>query len=207
MLMSSGQPWGSLCSSGPVSARLEDLQYTLGEGPCVDAYRLDRPVLEPDLAHPEARRWVGFSGPAVDLGARAVFGFPLRAGAVRLGALNLYLDEARPLSVEQQADAVVMADVAAEWVLAAQADAPPDELSGRLQGGHLRLVVHQAAGMVSAQMDCTVAEALDRLRADAFASGRRLDDVAADVVDRRLRFHHSSGTRPTRPRMRSDQGG
>ena len=90
MLMSGEIPRGSLCSSDEVSHLIEDLQYTLGEGPCVDAYRLDTVVTEPDLADPVTRRWPVFSPAAVQAGARAVFGFPLRVGTVRLGALNLY---------------------------------------------------------------------------------------------------------------------
>src|SRR5207249_7772270 len=72
-----------------------------GEGPCVDACRQDRVVAEPDLADPVTRRWLAFTRPALRAGARAVFGFPLRVGTVRLGALNLYRDRPGPLSGEQ----------------------------------------------------------------------------------------------------------
>src|SRR5882762_6051212 len=92
MLMSGDVPRGSVCTTNDVSALIEQLQYALGEGPCVDAHNQDRPVLEPDLAHPATPRWLAFSAPAVEAGVRAVFGFPLQVGAVRLGALNLYRD-------------------------------------------------------------------------------------------------------------------
>ena len=72
MLMSGDVPRGSLCSTNPVSALLEQLQYTLGEGPCLDAYSHDRPVLEPDLANPGRPRWLAFAVPAVEAGVRAV---------------------------------------------------------------------------------------------------------------------------------------
>src|SRR4051812_4036705 len=97
MLMSGDMPRGSLCTTDAVSAVIERLQYDLGEGPCVDAYRLDRPIIEPDLARPATTRWPAFTGPAVDAGARAVFGFPLQVGAARLGALNLYRDRSGAL--------------------------------------------------------------------------------------------------------------
>jgi hypothetical protein len=74
MLMSGDVPRGSLCTTNAVSALIEDLQYTLGEGPCVDAYKQDRVVLEPDLAHPRTARWFAFAPKAVEAGARAVFG-------------------------------------------------------------------------------------------------------------------------------------
>ena len=116
MLMSEDVPQGSVCTSNPVSDLIEQLQYGLGEGPCVDAYHEDEPVLEPDLAEPSRPRWPAFAGPAIDAGVRAVFGFPLRVGAVRLGALNLYCDRPGPLTDDQHADALVMADVAAQAV-------------------------------------------------------------------------------------------
>src|SRR2546421_4845672 len=81
MLMSGDVPRGSLCTTDEVSALIEDLQYTFGEGPCVDAYHHDRPVLEPDLAAPGTPRWFAFTPPAVNAGARAIFSFPLQVGA------------------------------------------------------------------------------------------------------------------------------
>src|SRR5438552_14521722 len=78
MLMSGDVPQGSVCTTNDVSALIEDLQYTLGEGPCVDAFHNDRVVFEPDLADPDTPRWLGFTPPAVEAGVRAVFGFPLR---------------------------------------------------------------------------------------------------------------------------------
>ena len=193
MLMAGDVNQGSVCSSNAVSARIEELQYTLGEGPCVDAYHQGRPVLEPDLADPATPRWLGFTAPAVQAGARAVFGFPLQAGAARLGALNLYRDRPGPLNDEEYADALVLADVAARGVLALQSGAPPGELSKELEeGADFRLVVHQASGIVSVQLDVSVGEALARLRAYAFGNDRPLTEVAEAVVRRELRFDASA---------------
>ena len=189
MLMSGDIPRGSLCTSNEVSHLIEELQYTLGEGPCVDAYQQDRVVAEPDLADPVTRRWFAFTPPAVEAGVRAVFGFPLRVGTVRLGALNLYRDRPGPLSDDQHADALVVADVAARWVLETQAGAPPDAVAEELEtGADFHFWVHNAAGMVSVQQGTSVTEALIRLRAYAFSSDRLLTDVADDVVARRLRL-------------------
>ena len=189
MLLSGDLRTGSLCSSDAVSAVIEELQVTLGEGPCVEAYALDEPVSEPDLRDPPVRRWPAFSPPAVAAGARAVFGFPMNVGAERLGALNLYCDAPGPLSPDQHADALVMADVAAREVLTLQANAAPGELGSDLEAAtNLRVVVHQASGMVSAQLDVSVDDALLRLRAHAFAHDRSVTEVAEEVVTRRLRF-------------------
>jgi GAF domain len=189
MLMSGDMPRGSLCTTDEVSQLIEELQYTLGEGPCVDAYRQDQVVAEPDLADPVTRRWPAFTPPALRAGVRAVFGFPLRAGTVRLGALNLYRDSPGPLTGDQRADALMVAEVAARWVLEAQAGAPPGMLAAELEAGaDFHFAVHNAAGMVSVQEGVNVTEALIRLRAFAFSSDRLLADVARDVIARRLRL-------------------
>jgi hypothetical protein len=189
MLLSAEVLQGSLCSSNPVSERLQALQYELGEGPSIDAHVHDRPVLEPDLAAPAVTRWIAFTSKALDAGARAVFGFPMRVGAVRLGALTVYCDRPGGLSDDQHADALVMADVAAHAVLAMQAGAPMGQLAAELQAGaDFHDVVHQATGMVAVQLGVSVAQALIRLRGHAFADDRTLDDVARDVVARVLRF-------------------
>lgn len=189
MLMSDDVPVGSLCTTGSVSALIEELQFALGEGPCIDAYRQDRPVLEPNLVDPHTVRWPAFSPSVIEAGGRAVFGFPLHQGEVRLGALNLYRDAPGPLSEDQHADALVMADLVTQTVLLLQADAPPGQLAAALEeGSDLQAVVHQASGMVAAQLDISVGRALIRLRGYAFGSDRPLRSVVDDVVARRLVF-------------------
>jgi len=189
MLMSGDIPRGSLCTTNEISHLIEELQYTLGEGPCVDAYEQDGVVAEPDLADPTTRRWLAFTPPAVDAGVRAVFGFPMRVGTVRLGALNLYRDRPGGLTSDQHADALIVADLAARWVLEAQAGAPAGAIAEELEtGADFHYVVHNAAGMVAAQRGISVTEALIRLRAFAFSSDRTLAEVAEAVVARRLRL-------------------
>ena len=117
MLLSGDVPQGSVCTTNEVSTLIEELQYTLGEGPCIDAHRQHAPVVEPDLADPATVRWAEFSRSAVDAGARAVFGFPVSIGDVHLGALNLYRDRPGPLTDDQHADALVVADVAARAII------------------------------------------------------------------------------------------
>jgi hypothetical protein len=189
MLMSGEIPRRLLCTTDGVSQLIEELQYTLGEGPCVDAYQQDEVVAEPDLADPVTRRWPAFTPPALQAGARAVFGFPLRAGTVRLGALNLYRVLPGPLTGDQHADALVVADVAARWVLEAQAGASPGTVAGELEAGaDFHFAVHNAAGIVSVQQGISVTEALIRLRAFSFSSDRLLAEVARDVIARTLRL-------------------
>ena len=189
MLMSGNVQRGSLCASDDVSQLIEDLQYTLGEGPCMDAYQHDVTVAEPDLADAATRRWFAFAPPALRAGARAVFGFPLRANGMRLGALNLYRDRTGTLSDEQHADALVIADITAHWVLEAQAGAVAGAVAGELElGADFHFTVHNAAGIVSVQESISVADALIRIRAHAFSSDRLINDVADDVIAHRLRI-------------------
>ncbi len=187
MIMADGVPQASLCSSGSVAALIEDLQYTLGEGPCIDAYRTGAVIAEPDLAAPVSPRWPAFTPKVIEFGAQAIFGFPVRIGGVRIGALNLYRDRPGPLDDDQYADALVMADVIARTVLTLQAHSETG--SGPADPGtDIHPTVHQAAGMVSVQLEVSVADALVRLRAHAFAADRPLTEVAKDVIARTLRF-------------------
>jgi len=189
MLMAGDVARGSLGTTDRTSATIEELQFALGEGPCVDAYQSDARIDEPDLAHPAVPRWLAFAGSAVDAGAAAVFCFPLHLGGVRLGALDLYRTTPGPLSDDEAADAVELADIATRAVLVLQADAAPGRLAAELEAGSdLQLVVHQATGMIAAQLDVGVAQALISLRAYAFGNERPLAEVAADVVERRVRF-------------------
>ena len=200
MLMTGDVQQGSVCSSNDVSALVEELQYTLGEGPCVDAHQGDRPVLEPDLANPGTARWLAFTPPAVAAGVRAVFGFPLQVGAVRLGALNLYRDQPGPMTDDQYADSLVLAGLAARAVLAMQAHASPGALAPELEeGANFRFVVHQASGMVAVQLGVSVGEALVRLRAYAFAGDQLVADVAEAIVARKLRLDDRPAGQPPIP--------
>lgn len=134
-------------------------------------------------------RWPLLAGPAVAAGAAAPFSFPLRQGTVRLGALTLYQPKPGRLSDPQHADALAMADVIFQVVLAVQSQAPPGTLAVELEVlASDRAEVHQAAGMVSVQLSVSVAAALARVRARAFGDAQPLALLAAGIVARRVRF-------------------
>lgn len=201
MLMSEAGLRGSFCSTDAVSSVIEELQYGLGEGPSIDAFTQDRGVIEPDLAEPSVHRWPAFSGPAVEAGVRAVFAFPIRIGALRLGALSLHRDRPGPLTADQHTDSLVTAEVTAEAILALQADAEAGQIARALEvDGDFHYVVHQASGMIAAQLAVGVEEALVRLRAYAFSHGRTITDVAQAVVGQSIRFDRSTGAGESHPR-------
>jgi ANTAR domain len=183
-----------VCASDEVSARLEEFQFTMGEGPGVDDFRLGSPMLIPELGSVTAR-WPGFVPLAMAAGARAMFSFPLQAGAIQVGVLSLYRARPGPLEVEELADGLVFADIALQLLVDASSGIIrfPDyrPLNG-VPGAQAE--VHQATGMISVQLGVSLEEAFVRLRAHAFASGAALGDVAGEVVRRRLRF--GSGAAP-----------
>jgi hypothetical protein len=188
-LVSGGRTLGNVCFSNPMAQAVEDLQYALGEGPCVEAFASKAPVLVPDLASPELTRWSGFREGALGAGARAAFGFPLLMGPVCIGALDLYNEQAGELTTDQYADAVTVAHVVAHRVLGWQSKAKLGALAWQLEKvpSH-RAVIHQASGMVSVQAAVSVEDGLELLRAHAFAEDLSLSSVAEEVVARRLGF-------------------
>jgi hypothetical protein len=156
----------SLCTTNEMSELIEQLEYSLGEGPCVDAYRQNRPVIEPDLVRPGTSRWPAFAPAAIEAGARAVFGFPLRVGAVRLGVLNLCRHQPGPLNDDQYANALVMADLAAEAALVLQASAARGKFAPQHGASpDFHDVVHKAAGGAAVQLDPSVGQQPGRLKA------------------------------------------
>lgn len=181
--------WGALCSSDALATTLLDLQQTLGEGPTLDAYHAGAPVSEVALGNPQPSRWLAFCGQAHAAGSEAVFAYPLRIGAARLGVLTLHQRRPGPLTTSQHADAVVWADALTEFVLVIQAHAPPRVLAAPLEAvASYHAEVHQAAGMLAARFDISLSEALVRLRAHAYAAERPLADVARQVVAGELRI-------------------
>jgi hypothetical protein len=169
-------------------ARLDDLQFTLGEGPSVDVAASDELVLEPDLAAVPSQRWPVFAPAASELGVRAVFAVPLQIGAIRLGVLLAHRDVPGLMDGSALADTLAFAAAATDALLrpATAGRAAPPWLAD-LPTGH-RARIHQATGMMSVQLGVVQTEALIRMRAHAFSQCRALADVASDVVARRLRF-------------------
>ena len=180
---------GPVCASNKRSGLLEELQFSLGEGPCRDAYASGAEVSEPDLSKSRVARWPNYTSPALAIGARGVFAFPLQVGVGCIGVLTLYQDDAGPLSDEQTADSLVLAKVLAETVIGVQSRNDPEVLADELtdDSSH-RAQVHQATGIVAVQLGIDVSEALVRMRGHAFATDRRISDSADDIVAHRLRL-------------------
>jgi hypothetical protein len=188
-ILPTGGRMTSLCTSNGVARALMDLELTVGEGPCVDACSSEGVIAEPDLFAPRAPGWVSFSPLALAAGAQAVFGVPLRIGAIRLGALSLYEQRTGSLTEAQSRDAYLMASVVGRAVLALQTGAPVDSIAHELvRQSTFDYGVHQAAGMVAVQGAMTVGEALARIRAHAFATDATASTFSGRIVFREIVF-------------------
>lgn len=172
-------------ASSEASARLEELQFTMGEGPCLTAFASRGPVLVQNLGEAATSTWLGYGPAAHDHGVRAVFAFPLQVGAARLGAMDVYREQPGALSAWAMSRALTYAEVALQTMLTTPADAGGPE-SLLIGGDDTRFEVYQAQGMVMVQLGVGPTEALARLRAYAYAHDRRLGDVAIDVIGRKV---------------------
>lgn len=178
----------TLHASDVTADLLEELQFSLGEGACMDAARSGRPVLVPDMGDvAESARWPVYAEAVVErAGVGAVFALPLQWATINLGVLDLYRKAAGSLSPAQLRDATAAADIAALMLLGLRTDPGDDRVWDRSWGN--RMEIHQATGMVVAQLNVSATDAFARLRAYAFTEHQLLGDVAHDVVARRLRF-------------------
>lgn len=193
-LMSGGVSRLTLWATDSTAELLEDLQFTLNEGACMEAAATGSPVLVPDLYDTtEIQRWPIFAAAVSEqTRVRALFAIPLHWGAVNLGVLDLYRNSPGGLSDEQWRDAIFATDTTALMLLTRRTDPAPHSNVHVDKGLDFsiisRIEIHQATGMVLAQLKVSAQEALARLRGYAYAEQRLLIDVARDVVARRLRF-------------------
>lgn len=189
-LMSDDGHEGVVAATDGQARQLEELQFTVGEGPCLDASRDGRPVLQPDLSETGPRRWLIFGPAVLDSGVAALFAFPLQVGAIRLGVLDIYRTTTGSLNAGQLAEALAFADAAVLVLLHLQEQVNPGE------GLHPELIdasgwhseIHQSTGFIAVQAAVGLTEALLILRARAFSDNRPILDVARDVLARRLKF-------------------
>jgi GAF domain-containing protein len=191
-LVFAGAASGTLGSSGAAARVYDELQFTLGEGPCLDSVALRAPVLVADLANVNDVRWPGYGPAMLDHKIRGIFAIPVVLAGEFIGALDLFRAKPGELPVEHLAGAVVAAELAGMPLLdlmhsdlqAAVDD--PNSCAWAEFNALSRTEVSQATGMLVAQLGAEPAEALVRLRAHAYATNRSATDVARDILDRRL---------------------
>ena len=195
-------------ATNPIAQWIDEMQFTLGDGPCLAAFQERAPQLVPDLTDPRyGARWPAFVGEALGAGVAAIFAFPISDDQSALGVLELYRATPGPLSVsEYEAAASCAAEAGAtvrkNWSdyisRANELQSPADALALELSDpsndeGFSRSRVFMASGMLAVQWGILPEEAMDRLRAYAFGSGRSINDVADDVIGRQLTHVDLSG--------------
>lgn len=185
-----GRPLGSqtVCASSLVAARIDEIQIDLGEGPCWEALRTRLPVLEPDLQHAGGAGWPAAAEALRALDIGALYAFPLYVGNLSVGSVDLYMHASRRLSDKTVGDVSVLAEIVSRQVLRRALDEVNRADEGMAGGKYSRREMHQASGMVAAQLGIGVDDALLVLRAHAFSSGRSIAEISADVIGRRLDF-------------------
>ncbi|TFD82830.1 ANTAR domain-containing protein [Cryobacterium fucosi] len=184
-----GPPFGTetVCASDDRAAQIDEFQFDLGEGPCWEALSTRRPVISADIRNPSAA-WPMFvrAIEATDIGG--LFAFPMFIGSLNIGAVDLYSTRPGNLSMSQIDDASALVALAARQVLRRALLARPGVPDAIDDEGYSRRLVHQATGMLLAQLDLPAADALLVLRGYAFSHGRTVRDVATDVVARKITF-------------------
>lgn len=177
-IVSDGVMQGTFGCSGELSRRLDEFQFTFGEGPCLDSVRDSQPVLVGDLRDPDERRWPAYAEAVLAAGVRAVYALPVPFARTHVGALDLFRNTPQALGRLGLAGGFIAAELAAGPLL--------DVLAATSLGPLDRLEVHQATGMVMAQLDVGPAEALVRIRGHAFSHGLTAADTARRIVAREL---------------------
>jgi hypothetical protein len=187
-----GATRGTFGSSGELSRRIDEFQFTFGEGPCLDAVRHGSPVLVADLDAATEQRWPAFREAVVNEGVNAVFALPVAVTTSYVGALDLFRQSRGQLAEEQISGGLHAARLAAlplmdlmaadvNWDSAARGDDGWDQLAS-LE----RVEVYQATGMIVAALDVDPVEAVVRLRANAYARAMTASEIAFAIVERRL---------------------
>lgn len=174
---------GPICSHGEFASLGEELQFSLGEGPGGEAFARGELIEVTDLSSSQGERWPLFSPTMTEAGVTSLASFPLRIGVARFGTLTLYRSSQGELSYEQVADGYVVAQIASHLIVAGQAQIGEDSVIPEIEAGFIRMEpVHQATGMVMAQLGIGAEDALARLQGAAFGSGRTLLDMAIQIV-------------------------
>jgi hypothetical protein len=185
----------TVCATDDIAFAIEEMQFDLGEGPCWESFASGRPVSVPDLWLPEQPRWPLFAEAVRKMRARAFFVYPLAVGATAVGVMALYRSTPGSLDGQAEHDARILAGTVAVELLNRVLSAEDVDLMGGANAARPspwrdhpqdRRTIHQATGMLMAQLDLPVGTAFARLRAHAFAAGVTVSDAAAAVVARSL---------------------
>ena len=177
----------TVSASDAQAARVDELQFDLGEGPCWDAVEHGRPVFEPDIRRHPQHRWPAFIDAIRQEEVGSLFAFPLAIGDMRIGALDLYNERPSDLQEEHRRQAGQLAGIISRHVLR-RAMRMAGDLEHEGESRHSRRTIHQATGFVIAQLGVSPADANLLIQGQALAQQRPMSEIAEDIVARRLTF-------------------
>ncbi|MCU1551653.1 MAG: antitermination regulator [Glaciihabitans sp.] len=184
-----GRSQSTISASDLLAAKLDEIQFALGEGPHWDAQQSGLPVMVSDILVDGRAEWPTFNGAVASLGVRALFAFPLYLGAVTVGVADLYCSSPGPLGDRAVETATMLCRaVVAPALKHAIRLADEHDVGQTGLAVEMRRDVHQATGMILAQLGISATEAFVRLKAHAYSSGTTLQQAAEDVVGRRIDF-------------------
>ncbi|MFK4295714.1 GAF domain-containing protein [Arthrobacter sp. GAS37] len=188
-----------VCASDPLAARLDELQFDLGEGPRWEALHTKLPVLVPDVRYSHPYSWPVFSKAVLETEAAALFAFPLTLGALDLGVVELYHTKPGSLSYADYSTASVLAGQTAWHLLRRVLSVNSPDTDPAVEAALMsRREIHQATGMVLAQSGSSAADALLLMRAHAFAHALSLRETAEAVLRGSLSFAPGNDTHGSR---------
>lgn len=182
----------TISASDDVAARIDEIQFDLAEGPCWTALRIEAPVLAEDLVGSPNESWPAFNDAVRDEPVRAVFAFPIVFGPFPLGAVDVYAPRPTTLAPEQVQQGVTLAAAVGRRVLRralrATVDDDPEDRSP-----FSRRVVHQATGVVLAQLEVSPDDAYLLIQGHAFARRTSMRRVAEEILAGVVRFETHGG--------------
>jgi ANTAR domain/GAF domain len=190
-LVIEGTNAGTLGASGAPARTYDELQFTLGEGPCLDTVAHRSPTLIADLADPAEVRWPAYRSAMLAHGIRGLYAVPVVIAGDCIGALELFCQDPATLGTQQLAGGLMAAELAQLPALNLLGNdllaiTDPDDDAWTELNTLCRAEVSQATGVLVAQLGIGPTEALVRLRGHAYATGRSATDVAHDILEHRL---------------------
>lgn len=188
IMLADGGPLEMMAASSHRAADIDLYEIQAGEGPCIEAASTGKAVTA-SSGEEIIARWPTFGSRAVAAGFLAAVACPLYWHGNVIGAINVFLPDARTVDGDGQRVVQAFADVATIAIIHAGL-APADNLT-RITRRALaaRTVIEQAKGVIAARTGLDMADAFDHLRALAHESGVLLETLAQDLVNSTARPH------------------
>jgi GAF domain-containing protein len=175
-----------VAATGDSVARVEQVQIDTADGPCHLAFRTGDLVLVDEL-DPTDTPWPKYTAAALEAGIVAVAGIPMRVDGARVGALNVYHDQAYRWTPDKIDAARVLADIATSYIVNADQLHDARRLADQLRHAlDSRIVIEQAKGILAERHDLDPDAAFERLRRRARSTNTALREIARQVIDRQI---------------------